>query len=209
MLTGFDVSNNQPNINPRLAHSAGGQAFVFCKASEGTGFTDPLWVAGRPQAARAAGLKPGAYHYAHLVNDPHHEASHFLHALDQGGGRRHGDLPCCLDFEDPANPHDKHGNYAWIDIFSRAVHQHTGRGIVLYTGPYYADEHLDYLPPLARVLWIAAYPSLIIPQVARRSGGRVLFHQYSDHGHVPGVPAACDVDVFYGSRAHLWAFCRK
>ena len=60
-LFGVDVSHYQGTINWHAA-SAAGVAFAFCKATEGTTWTDPNFAANHG-AAKAAGLVVGGYHF--------------------------------------------------------------------------------------------------------------------------------------------------
>lgn len=54
-----------------------GLAFAFVKATEGTGYVNPLHAA-QVAHARAAGLVVGHYHYPHMATDPAVEAGFFL-----------------------------------------------------------------------------------------------------------------------------------
>src|SRR5437763_12676400 len=61
-LRGIDVSNWQGSIDWSKV-AAVGVRFAFLKASQGTTYTDPTYAANR-SAARAAGARAGAYHFA-------------------------------------------------------------------------------------------------------------------------------------------------
>ncbi|WNI19182.1 GH25 family lysozyme [Actinacidiphila sp. ITFR-21] len=54
-----------------------GLGFVFVKATEGTGYTNPKYAA-QIAHARAAGLVVGSYHYPHMAADPAAEVTYFL-----------------------------------------------------------------------------------------------------------------------------------
>jgi hypothetical protein len=56
-----------------------GLGFAFVKATEGTGYTNPLHAA-QAAHARADGLVVGHYHYPHMAADPVIEAGYFLSA---------------------------------------------------------------------------------------------------------------------------------
>lgn len=57
--------------------STAGLAFVFVKATEGTGYVNPRGAA-QVAHVRAAGLVVGHYHYPHMAADPAAEADRFL-----------------------------------------------------------------------------------------------------------------------------------
>lgn len=76
-----------------------GLGFAFVKATEGTGYINPLHAA-QISHARANGLVVGHYHYPHMAADPVVEAGYFLSAANP----QPGDI-LVLDWEgyDPAN----------------------------------------------------------------------------------------------------------
>lgn len=76
-----------------------GLGFAFVKATEGTGYINPLHAA-QVAHARANGLVVGHYHYPHMAADPVVEAGYFLSAANP----QPGDI-LVLDWEgyDPAN----------------------------------------------------------------------------------------------------------
>jgi lysozyme len=61
VATGIDVSSFQGKVDFAKVKAAG-RAFVYCKATEGVGFTDAFFHA-NVRAARAVGLEVGAYHF--------------------------------------------------------------------------------------------------------------------------------------------------
>lgn len=58
-VTGPDVSSYQSTISMAAVKNAG-HKFVICKASDGTGYVNPYFVA-QSQAARQQGLVTSAY----------------------------------------------------------------------------------------------------------------------------------------------------
>jgi len=111
--------------------------FVYLKATEGTGYVNPNFAAER-DAALAAGLLVGAYHFA--LPDRSSGAAQAAHLLANGGdwtpdGRT---LPATVDLE-----HNPYGAtcyglkpaamVAWIRDFSDAYTAATGRAPVIYT----------------------------------------------------------------------------
>jgi GH25 family lysozyme M1 (1,4-beta-N-acetylmuramidase) len=111
--------------------------FVYLKATEGTGYVDPDFVAER-DAALAAGLLVGAYHFA--LPNRSSGAAQAAHLVANGGhwtadGRT---LPATVDLE-----HNPYGQscygltpaamVAWIRNFSDAYTAAAGRAPVIYT----------------------------------------------------------------------------
>ena len=94
-LSGFngviDLSHHQRAINWQTVRDAGIVAVIH-KATEGATFRDPAYVE-RREAARAAGLLWGSYHYAGTAPVADQVANYLAHA-DPGAG----DL-VCLDYE--------------------------------------------------------------------------------------------------------------
>jgi lysozyme len=71
----IDVSHNNGAIDWKAVAGAG-IALAFLKASEGTGFTDPLFVRNQG-AARAEGLMVVPYHFVDAGDDPISQARFF------------------------------------------------------------------------------------------------------------------------------------
>lgn len=215
---GIDVSQVQHTIDwPTVARA--GFCFAYVKATEGTGYRDPMFE-NHVNGARAAGLVVGAYHVLSPHGDPVAQAKNF--ALFAGSLNL--ELPPSLDFELP-DP----------DSWGRTVDPKTlaprclqaaktlldmWREPVIYTYPYFAQQ----LPPgpeldeLVAVfgLWIAAYPHEKTvpddseePRLPKPWGGGWAFWQYSgDHGLVvPGVGAVADGDLYNGTEIELRAAC--
>lgn len=134
---GFDVSNNNA-ATPDFTQ--GGRVFGFCKASEGTHFTDPNFAANR-QAMHAQGLiVVGFYHFAVPANDPIADAEHFLGVV----GKPAANEVAVLDYE------TGHWNPAWIDAWVGHVKAAGWR-----TGVYTMSSM--WSPVQADFYWIAQY----------------------------------------------------
>ncbi len=61
MIYGIDVSHHQEFIDWGMVKKAGAR-FAFIKASEGVGFTDPMFEE-NIRGAVEAGVLPGSYHF--------------------------------------------------------------------------------------------------------------------------------------------------
>src|SRR5688572_25770827 len=78
-VQGVDVSHHQGTIDWLRLRQAD-LRFAYIKATEGTAFDDPRFVANW-HGARAADLVPGAYHFYSLCKSGAEQAAHFLDAL--------------------------------------------------------------------------------------------------------------------------------
>lgn len=96
-IHGADISHWQGgSLNLATAKKAG-LRFLFHKATEGAGYTDPNYAKRRAEA-KAAGVPFGAYHFAKAAGSPEAQAAHFLKVASP----HKGDIRPALDFEDPA-----------------------------------------------------------------------------------------------------------
>lgn len=177
--------------------STAGLAFAFVKATEGTGYVNPLHAA-QVAHARAAGLVVGHYHYPHMATDPAVEAGFFLATAKP----QSGDV-LVLDWEgyDAANRGVAMGwkvayKKAWLARVQslQPVHQ---------VGTYCNTDYLDQDPQgeYGDFLWIAT---------AGRPAGQPgiahawLFHQY-------GTPGGIDRDYCPLNQPELkaWAHAKE
>lgn len=208
-VLGYDISNNNGSVNNHLAAAVGHARFCYAKVSESNHFEDRYWTHGRPDSIRSAGMRVGGYHFIHCTSSPREEADFFLHCLHRGGGVRRGDLPPAIDFEYEQNPLGKEQNRTYLrefaEIVTKDIHY---KGLVLYSGGYYLQEHLDVIPHICRAVWGAGYPNFFYPaDLMRRSKAVLRFHQFTATGRLPGVAGDCDLNVFYGTPFQLARFC--
>ena len=90
MLNGLDLSGYQHDT-PSLA----GMSFLWAKATEGTGYADPMYAI-HTAAAVKAGIVHGAYHFGRTGLDPAAQARYLaahaptaqLYAFDSEGATR-------------------------------------------------------------------------------------------------------------------------
>jgi lysozyme len=190
-VRGIDVSHHQGAIDwPRVR--ASGVEFAFIKATEGGDFVDSDFAANW-NAAGAAGVARGAYHYFTLCTPGAQQAANFLRAVPTGG-----ELPSVADLEYGGNCATRPGVDAFateLTAFLKAVADRHGRPPVLYTtydflGDYLAGRFADSGLWIRDVIWRPGRP-----------GGRPwLFWQHHDRGSVPGIDGPVDLNVFAGDR---------
>jgi hypothetical protein len=164
-----------------------GLAFVFVKATEGTGYANPLHAA-QVSHVRADGLVVGHYHYPHMAADAPAEADRFLAVAKP----QPGDV-LILDWEgyDPANkgvPFSRQVAYKAAFLARLAavapLHQH-----LTYCNTDYLGRDPD--GPYGDALWIATSGR---PAGQPGISHNWLIHQYStaggiDHDYCPLSPA--------------------
>jgi hypothetical protein len=179
MIQGVDVSSYQP-----VDYGTSGLSFVFVKATQGTGYVNPL-QAGQAAHGRTAGLVVGFYHYLDSSASMQAQAQYFVSQCDS----QSGDILAC-DWEETSV------SGAEKDAFLTAVKQlRPGHRLVLYCNTYFWTS-LDTTSDCADGLWIADITTAGQPRVRHPW----TFHQYSDSGGV-------DRDVAnFSSTAELMAW---
>ncbi len=174
MLNGLDLSGYQ-HATPSLV----GMSFVWAKATEGTGYADPLYTTHSAAAVRA-GIVHAAYHFGHTGVDPvaqakllvGHAPAAQLYALDSEGMARM--------------------SHAEASAFIAAVKKlRPGVKIGLY------ESLSGYQPDLGQDFnWVAAWGSTV-PSIPWT------FWQYTSSGAVGGFAGRLDLDHFNGDLAAL------
>ena len=185
---GIDVSNHQGAID-WAAVAADGVQFAYLKATEGRSFVDPYFAASWT-GARAAGVRPGAYHFFSLCSSGSDQAEAFLRTAPPEADA----LPPALDLEILGGCADRPPPdlvQAELDAFSRRVEQAWGRPLLVY----------------ARRSWTQRYPQ---PAGEARPQWRTSFFvrpgrdwavwQVHYFARVDGVRGRVDLDVVRPSR---------
>lgn len=184
-VKGIDVSAHNGPIDFKQVKSAG-YDFVWIKASEGETFRDTLFTRNF-DAAGAAGMRTGAYHYFRFDCDGMRQAMNLVQSLEG----RIPDLGVAIDIEDE-------GNVSGIPARSISARLSAmldylnlrGYPITLYSNKdgyysYLQEEFSDY------PLWICSFtdgsPIDDAPQWT--------FWQYSHRGTVPGIRGRVDENV--------------
>jgi lysozyme len=161
---------------------------VMIKASEGIGYTDPLFRS-HYAGAIAAGFAVGFYHYCHpeTPNTPAREAEDFLAAV----AGLTVTLPYVLDVEGKAVDLGPSRLTDWCCEWLETVEQRTGHPVMVYSGASFARSYLgSRLAPWP--LWIAHYK--VNQPMANGTWDRWAMFQYSEEGQVPGIAGKVDLN---------------
>lgn len=211
MLFGIDVSHHQEWIDWQKVRESGVR-FAFIKASEGEGYTDPLFEQNLRGAAEA-GIAVGSYHFFLPRYDPLAQARHYARTLRELAGGQ-PTLPPCVDIETPGL--GKTSLNQALKVFLDELFTLTGRVGMIYVSPGFWKSYLP-VPTLNNFklsrsgvdwaaehpLWIAHYTSGWPYQVYPWAGWA--FWQYSSSGQISGVSTRVDLDLFSGTPAELAA----
>lgn len=189
-IPGIDVARYQGEPDWNAVREAG-YVFSYIKATEGAGYVSPT-LDSQLAGARRAGVVTGLYHFARPdTNSPDVDAATFAEQLGRLDSAGQGNLPPCLDMETEA------GNLAaWIKGFIDALRSRTGRHeITVYASSSWFSDKID---PDAWVddgvfLWVAHYGPT--PGEPGYNTDRVMLHQHSSEGQVPGIEGNTDLNV--------------
>lgn len=183
---GIDASHHQGDIDWR-AVAGDGIEFAYLKATEGTTFTDPRFARHR-DAARAAGLEVGGYHYFQLCSPGVPQADHFASVLERLDGPR--DLPGAIDLElagSCAEPPAPDALLTEVRAFLERVQQRTGRRPVVYLYPEF-EQRYGFADDLAdHRQWVRS--------LDRRPERDWWIWQRSETGTVAGIDGPVDLNV--------------
>ena len=177
-----------------------GQSFAFVKATEGGDWVNPHYVEDI-QAAKAAGLKTGAYHYARPAGDAKTQAANFAAQIALAPDQT---LPPALDIE-VAEGKSAAQLEQWIEEFTSELKRLTGRTPMIYTYKYFWMGQMNNSQKFSDLpLWLAAYQD----QAPDTVGGwnKLSFWQRSGSGKVAGIPTDVDMNLFNGSKQQLQSF---
>lgn len=201
--SGVDVSGNNHMSLRGIdwdAVKSDGQSYAFVKATEGVGFVNNHFVRDA-NAAAAAGLKVGAYHYARPAGDAKQQAASFASQIALVPTQT---LPPVLDIEVDEGLSAKQLE-EWIDTFMTEVKSLTGRTPMLYTYKYFWMGQMGNTTRFSEYpLWLAAYQDTAPEPV----GGwdKLAFWQRSGSGRVAGIETDVDMNLFNGTEAQLHSF---
>lgn len=177
-----------------------GQSFAFVKATEGGDWVNPHYVQDI-QAANAAGLKTGTYHYARPAGDAKTQAANFAAQIALAPDQT---LPPALDIE-VAEGKSAAQLEQWIEEFTSELKRLTGRTPMIYTYKYFWMGQMNNSQKFSDMpLWLAAYQD----QAPEAVGGwnELSFWQRSGSGKVAGISTDVDMNLFNGSKQQLQSF---
>ena len=177
-----------------------GQSFAFVKATEGGDWVNPHYVED-VQAAHAAGLKTGAYHYARPSTDAKTQAANFAAQIALAPDQT---LPPALDIEVDEGKSAAQLEQ-WIEEFTSELKRLTGRTPMIYTYKYFWMGQMNNSQKFSDMpLWLLGYQD----QAPEAVGGwkKLSFWQRSGSGKVAGIPTDVDMNLFNGSKQQLQSF---
>jgi GH25 family lysozyme M1 (1,4-beta-N-acetylmuramidase) len=207
-IQGSDVSRWQhPNDQPidfKKMFDAG-MRFVLIKGSDAQEKADietMRWLVGDRNAAQAAGLYTGMYHFAYLPNstdeayvirDAKAQAQKVIWRLASLGGYNERDLPIALDLENNCVKKSSNGNCIktmprslvtlWAETWLQTVEEKTGRKPFLYSYAQFLEMAMARSETLRQYpLWLAHYginPADPISQPGQRTSIGCFVHSWS------------------------------
>jgi GH25 family lysozyme M1 (1,4-beta-N-acetylmuramidase) len=207
-IQGSDISRWQhPNDKPidfKKMFDAG-MRFVLIKASDAQEVADIAtmkWLVGDRNAAQAAGLYTGMYHFAYLPNsedsdyvirDAKAQAQKVIWRLASLGGYNERDLPLALDLENNCVKKSKSGACIktmprslvtlWAETWLKTVEEKTGRKPFIYSYSQFLESATARSETLRQYpLWIAHYginPADPIAQPGQRPTIGCFVHSWS------------------------------
>lgn len=193
-MHGIDVSHHQDNIDWDAVKAMHVQNitidFAFIKATEGLGRVDDNfrrnWF-----NAKHVGIPRGAYHYFISSKSGKAQAENFIETLQL----QKGDLPPVLDIESTNGASAEDIQQRAKDWLLMIEAQYKVKPIIYTNVDFYenflAGKFDDY------PLWVAHYLVQDRPRIQRSW----LFWQHNEKGHVNGIDANVDFNVFNGDSA--------
>ena len=161
-VAGIDVSGYQGNVNWAAQWNAG-KRFVWTKATEGTGYTNP-YFSQQYNGSYNQGFIRGAYHFA--LPDRSSGATQANYFSNNGGGWSSDGrtLPGALDME--YNPYGatcygltKASMTAWIKSFSDTYKARWSKYPAIYTSASWWNQCVGASFSSTNPLWVARYAS--------------------------------------------------
>lgn len=208
---GIDVSAYQ-SAQDWTARKAQGVVFAFAKASEGQSSRDSRFAT-HISGIKAAGLIPGAYHFAWPNQDPSREATNYITAVKPYAGKG---FCHWLDLERYSDGRNYSGRTAsqilawvktWLSIVEAAF---PGQRVGIYTS---ADDIAAGHVPTGIPLWYPAYPGASVDTFAeaeahaqpRPSGRTPLIWQFTSD---PAGTDRIDESIAYMSATDFRAWAQ-
>lgn len=192
---GVDVSHWQADIDWKTLRSNGAN-FAFIKATEGGKHVDRLFMKNW-NAAKAAGIPTGAYHFFFWCRSAEEQAKWFIRHVP----KQAGSLPPVLDVEWYGNKRSCPTKppratvlakmKVWLDI----VERHYGVKPIIYVTPDFYEDNLrgQFKDHSFWLRSVAEHPR------GRYPNREFAFWQYSGTGLSKGVSTQIDLNVFNGT----------
>lgn len=207
-IQGSDISrwqhpNDQPIDFKKMFEA--GMRFVLIKGSDAQEKADietMKWLVGDRNAAQAAGLYTGMYHFAYMPNSTNEEyiirdakaqAQKVIWRLASLGGYNERDLPIALDLENNCVKKNSNGLCIktlprslvtlWAETWLQTVEEKTGRKPFLYSYAQFLEMAMARSETLRQYpLWLAHYginPADPIGQPGQRTSIGCFVHSWS------------------------------
>lgn len=193
-VRGVDVSHYQGDIDWQTL-SGSKLDFAYIKATEGSSFRDKRFKENW-EAAAAAPLKSGAYHFFSFDSGGDTQAENFINSVPKEAGR----LTPVVDVEYYAdkrqNPPDKAAVTQELSVMLSRLEEHYGTRPVLYTTEEVWERYLEHEYETYDI-WIRN----VISKPEKDMDWT--FWQYSNRGKLKGYRGAeefIDLNVFAGGR---------
>ena len=151
LVRGVDASHHQGEIDWQRVR-ADRIGFAYLKASEGSSFVDPRFLA-NARAARSAGLRVGGYHYFSTCSPGAPQAEHFVRVLRSAPA---DSMPPAIDLEllgNCADPPPRDRLLAEVRTFLRIVERASGERMVVYSYPDF-EARYRFADDLDRRQWV-------------------------------------------------------
>ena len=212
---GIDISKHQGTND--FAKMRANTSFVFVKATESWGYTDPKFYA---NWQGLVGHNRGAYCYVWLSDDPLRQANHLIDIVTQAGVDWKYDR-LVLDLEKSGHGLSKAEVSRRVLVMMERIKEITGRYPILYSRKYWVqDNMLINDPRLINADWWLAYyrtalpyplytPEMPSPPLMPNGVSKWLIHQTCERGKGREVGVGSyyvDQDRFNGTRAELNSF---
>lgn len=205
---GVDVSHYQGTINWTSVKAAG-ISFAYIKATEGTGYKDPMFSTNYLNAYHAKVIR-GAYHFAQPGSSSGAAQATYFAANGGAWSADNLTLPGMLDLEGGCYGLSHSAMQSWILDFYNTYKAKTTRDVVIYTSPSWWNtctggwSGMSARSPLFVADWTTA-SNPVIPT----GFPYATIWQYTDAGSVSGISGAVDRDRFNGDSSRLLALANN
>ncbi len=193
---GVDVSKYQGDIDWRQVKDAG-VGFAYIKATEGSDRADSKFQYNW-EAAKAAGVPRGAYHFVYWCRQPHEEMNNFTSVVPNDPDA----LPPVLDVEaTPTSRSCKRTLYreeVLRDMKAMLTHMERayGKKPIIYSSVDFYQAILQSDALTEYPIWVRS--TKYHPKV-RYGDRKWTFWQYRSDGRIPGITGAVDQNTFSGT----------